>query len=55
MGRMFLDRVAFNMDAQGTSVCHISITLSLQVPPDLLGQDNGSIWITELMIKEKTN
>lgn len=41
--------------AQGIPLCHISITFTLQAPSDLLGQDDGSIWITELMIKENTN
>lgn len=51
----FFGRVALNAGAQGTPAHHISRSLSLQVPPALLGQDNGSIWITELMIKERTN
>ena len=33
--------------------CHLGRLLPFQVPPDLLGQDNGSIWITEIMIKER--
>ena len=51
----FFGRVALNTGSRGTPAHHISRSLSLQVPPDLLGEDNGSIWITELMIIETTN
>lgn len=51
---MYLGRVAFHVGAQGTPVRHISITHGLRVPLDLLGQDKGRMWITKLMIKEKT-